>query len=75
MSLARSLERRQRIAAMKQAKRAARKVRFPKDFDGVVMWCPRCYVELRRIPEGEDVPPAEQQRIVDEHRGSCRAVS
>ena len=75
MSLARSLERRPRQAAARQARRAAKKVRFPQDFQGAVMWCPRCYVELRRIPDGEHVPPAEQQRIVDEHRGECKAVS
>lgn len=59
----------QRLA--KLARRAAQKIRFPKDFKGAVMWCPECYRELGRIPDGEEMPAAEQQAIADAHRAVC----
>lgn len=72
MGFARSVERGRAIRLHKQAKRAARKVRFPKDFKGTVMWCPLCYSEMHRIPEGQECSPEEQQRIADAHRADCK---
>lgn len=74
MSLARSLHRRQAKELARQARRAARKVRWPKGFDGTIMWCPRCCRELRRIPDGEQVSPEEQTAIRDAHLKVCSKV-
>lgn len=75
MGLARSVLRSKARRNMGQAKRAARKVRFPRGFQGAVMWCPKCYAELARLPDGEPAPSKfEQQQIVDAHRAVCKAA-
>jgi hypothetical protein len=59
---------------VKQAKLAAQRVAFPKDFPGTVMWCQQCVRELARIPEGEVLSASEQQAVVDAHKADCSPV-
>lgn len=59
-----------------QAERAAKKVAWPNNADGskfagTVMWCPKCYGEIHRIPEGTECSPFEQRQLVDAHRAKC----
>ena len=71
MSFARAAERARQLCLARQAKRAAQKVRWPQGFAGTVMWCPECYCEIHRIPDGELMAKHEQQRVVDAHRDVC----
>lgn len=71
----RAMRRMHALRELRRAKAAARKVRWPRGFHGAVMWCPLCQAELTRIPDGESMPKEEQQRLADEHRAVCKAVS
>jgi len=54
-----------------RGRRAAKRVKWPTGFKGMVIWCPLCTMEIARVSRGHSLDAGMQKALVDAHAESC----